>query len=436
MIVLLTTILPYIFTTGRFVSGLESNYRCVSKTQDCLWRNIDVSLSGIDSYWLNSLKRPNPAVRSLILKSTSTYSNSDLLSSVWQYNPCEVAISVKILKNYNSYRLETLADYSFLFAHKNDDRNSTLHFKELAGSRTEDDFSKKQVKNFFKRYNGEIIQVHVGCVSYSVGISSFNIPSLTPEFIEGAKLLHVASGDPDNTTSINTFRNFVTTFGTHYSKRVHYGSKMVYQKYFKHKSANADHEDKRKDCLVNSVKDFIMNGFENVVTGEARLQGLINICSDSGVDYSYNNYDTITTFGPIPTTGLEDWIKNTSTKAVPVAFELDKISNLFQNNWNWMSIHVRMPRDTERLNATAVYNFLEDMSGKYCNTLFGEECKIISRGCGINSDCNINTHCVEDDSAEGYSCVGDSGELTTNICAYLYVYNICMLLDFCKYIPN
>jgi len=283
-----------------------------------------------------------------------------------------------------------------------------VSFSASASARVAGSKEFASAKKFFEETNGEVYMENSLCNTFEVLISRTRRPKFTKRFIDGLLLLNNAIKQNSESKKQDAYNEFVSDFGTHFSRHTIFGAKLTYERRFHSRSVSSAEEEDRKACSVMEAKVSVGGGYGGV-SASASASYAKSSCSQSSNSGSKGSEEVsasgrLISIGSRPVEG-EEWAGSVF-KPVPVDRSIELISNLFKPEWLEQSEVYGIP---ETLQAEDLKSFFKGESAKYCQNVMGktdEECENTISGCGINDDCALDQICKSDATAtKGFRCI-------------------------------
>ena len=382
------------------------------------------TLNGYDPIFGNPSAFPNPGFRSqifspFIIDNRGKIVISPFISQAHSNYNCEQEFTSHTSDNYDSYKTQKQSSISFS-AEIGGSASASIKGIDVNAEVGLAFNSNKEEQKIESLYKAGKLSVSIStseCITHTVRLSSFALPTFTDGFKEGllelqkAALLKERDGDSSEAVK-KIFRQFITEFGTHYLKSTRLGTKIIFEKRFESRAFDKATENSRKKCVDFTAKATLGVGVGGVASADRSLSGGFEKCdgsSNSNKTGTNNSIETekVVSIGSLLTSN-ENALFEDILKSVPIQFELDSIASLFRDEW-LNPIKANRYR-FRQLNGTLISNFLKYyIEQKYCLFILGKKCSI-SKGCGYNDDCKPNEICRDIDHSPYYSCQRRHGE--------------------------
>ena len=343
----------------------------------------NIASGGYDALLGNTLDSPNLGFKNQIFEPWINYkpdnSSESVIGAAYVSYDCQQDFSSVIVKNFDEYSQYEGKSYYFSPGSELDAMGgpSIMQVRAEIASSSDKNSKANNIQKFFEEHNGEIVISSVSCVTHILRLSSYIDPTFTQAFKEGATKLNAAvrNRSPQRDAMNDALRKFFDNFGTHYFKTAYLGRKTIFQKKFQEKSSDSSEENQRRQCVSNAAAKSIGS---NVNAAKFRVES--RKCNSGNGGDKFQS-ESVTTLGNL-------------AESVPVYFELEKISVLFNSG------------NTKQMFDNGVK--------KYCSIMFGKDCDS-DKGCGFNSKCSSDEKCINDsDHFLGHRCLPDYGEYLGN----------------------
>jgi len=281
----------------------------------------------------------------------------------------------------------------------------------------------EESKHFFETTRGEIALSDIRCGLLEAQIYTHSMrPKFMRPFIQHLAIVDSLLGGRTSgftTEQENEMAKFVDTFGTHFAEKTQLGARLMIEERFNQRSTTTTAYNMRGEC---NSKEF--NGCFGGKLGIANV-GTIASKTCAGYDEERcrreTNNELVGTTGEgrnvthraVGTTQIEytDMLNSLNTQnAMPIGRDLLLISDLFTERNLAQSEEYQFPRS---LNAEGLKNLFLEVTNNYCTKVYCRErdsscpsqCIHQWKGCGLNSDCQPEENCVNENSEAGYRCV-------------------------------
>ena len=413
------------------------------------------ALVGYDVIIGDAFSSPDPGFKSQIFNAWKQTNNGtsmlgDSISAAYSNYNCKKESAV--VYNFNDFSKIRNASHSFSAGAEKSaptSRSSPLKFSELASSYYLSRPEGKDILKFFTETNGEIFITSRQCVTHTVRLSGLQAPSFTKAFQEGVIAMYkdakTYQSDPDNPDLDKSFFKFIDTFGTHYLKVTHLGNRILLQKKFSRKSINFKEENQRQKCVDRFVQDNIEQHVSDLLTLDEDMES----CDKNSETERFYSEHRVQPGKSIVSGKLrrnyESRLAVNTMASLPINFELEKISSLFQESMlgfyqEWdssdsLDYNLAGPgfgdvNEPNKMNSSVLTTFFEDKLSQYCEVMIGKDkCDFEDKGCGFNNYCKSDEKCLDyQHLPKKHRCLPNFGECRARFA--LRKYNLDNIYDY------
>lgn len=220
------------------------------------------------------------------------------------------------------------------------------------------------------------------CMQYQVELNDYELPAFTVSFNSAIKDLFSASKE-NAVIQKAKFKSFIQNYGTHFMKRVQFGSSFMQRSTYSGNIRRKMDADILQEC--NSKKGFEYYGMQL----EEDATKCSNTSKSSLYRYRSSDFETKTIIkGALPT-DIEHWTTQMFTAPVPLKYNFAPIVNLFRIK----IVDARNIKsdDGSPVKAADINKWFVPLYHDYCNTM-GINCTI-PKGCGYDDECPLDAIC-------------------------------------------
>ena len=320
-------------------SDLEEHPKCqVIKGKDNI--NVYPAMNGYDFIRGNPMDSlEDPGVMSRIFYHDCKFGYFDFISNVFEDLQCDSDFSMKTISTMADYESERTSsnDFSIKARISAEGEGFGVNAKASFGFARSTNSDEQAAESVLSKRKGEIIRAKATCLTHTVVMDGYVRPVFTPGFIRGLKTLHEKVDSPESEQEM-VVADFIRQFGTHYSSHTHLGAQLIYERRFESKSDSRSDKLARSGCVKTEADASVSAGYSGIgsvqVSAEVEAKqancNSINQQSAFAADEGFESTKTISR-GSRPKS-LDSWVDE-SFKPVPILRTLDKISELFKDEW-------------------------------------------------------------------------------------------------------
>lgn len=329
---------------------------------------VEMAMVGYDPIMANVMEQPDQGRKSTIfipwkLDPIYVEKKEDVMNSfvdAVQQNRCNPSLTEYIVRNYEEYK--SLSSEVVSFATEGSATTplgaAQFNYIEKAGYGNLNSPNDVLLRNFFNHSEGEGRFIKVECISHSVIIVPFQKPVFTTAFESALHILHQSAMDTNAEHRKNIFSKFVRSYGTHFARTTQFGYAAYFVKLFAVRTNTRAEEAVRRRCMLESTKETltpIARGKCEAMSQYA-FRAAAGKCDEEVLELMIPEIGSASAFG----VGDCDLAANESPR--PVAYVLEKISALFEEDWfNSVMLETRQVG----LNGTALAAYFEEQSGEH-----------------------------------------------------------------------
>ena len=338
----------------------------------------------------------DPGVMARIFYQDCKFGYFDFISDVVDELNCDSDFSMKTISSMEEYESERTSSNKFSMSASADVEGSGfgISAKASVGYSRATNADESAAETVLSKLNGELSVAKATCLTSVVSISSFVRPVFTSDFIEGLKMLDDAIDINNMTQKEAAVARFIREFGTHFSKTTNLGAQLIYERRFNSKAKSRSDKSARSACTKDEARASVSAsgyGVSGSVAGEASNEKCKGVKEGSAfaADEGFEQTRTISR-GSRPKE-LKSWI-DASFTPVPIKRQLEKISELFSDEWTSKNLAYGFDRD---LRGSEMKQMFEEIAKRYCQVmlpgLLDENCEVIGKNLKCKSSIMTKT---------------------------------------------
>ena len=349
------------------LSDLQQQPKCqVIKGKDNI--NVYPAMNGYDFIKGNPMDSlDDPGVSGRIFYHDCKFGYFDFIGNVFENLQCDSDFSMKTISTMEDYESERTSsnDFSMRARISAEGEGFGVNAAASFGFARSTNSDEQAAESVISKRNGEIIRAKATCLTHTIIMANYIRPVFTPDFIRGLKTLHEKIDAPESEQEL-VVADFIREFGTHYSSKTHLGAQLIYERRFESKSDSRSDQMARSSCVKNEADASISGGYSGLAgsiqaSAEVEAQqancNSVNQKSAFSADEGVESTKTISR-GSRPK-DLSSWVDESFTP-VPIIRTLDKISELFKDEW---------------LTSNKKYGFDMSLSGARIKDMFNKAAK-------------------------------------------------------------
>ena len=368
------------------LSDLEDQPKCqVTKGKDNI--NVYPAMNGYDFIRGNPMDSlDDPGVRSRIFYHDCKFGYFDFIANVFENLQCDSDFSMKTISTMEDYESERTSsnDFSMRATISNEGAGFGVSAAASFGFARSTNSDEQAAESVISKRSGEIVRAKATCLTHTIIMASYIRPVFTPDFIHGLKTLHEKIDAPESEQEL-VVAEFIREFGTHYSSQTHLGAQLIYERRFQSKSDSRSDQMARSACVKTEAAASVSGGVNagpygsiqasNEVEAQQATCNSVNQKSAFSADEGLESTKTISR-GSRPK-NLSSWVDESFTP-VPIIRTLDKISELFKDEW--LSSNKKYGFDMS-LSGARMKDMFNKAAKKYCQIMLpgqlDENCEFI-----------------------------------------------------------
>ena len=313
----------------------------------------------------------DPGVKSRIFLHDCAFGYYSFISDIGSDLNCDSDFSLKTISSMEGYDTERTSTNFVSFGVAVEASGSAFGISASASGAyaRATNSEERAAETTLSKYHGEIIQAKATCITASVSIADGVRPVFTQDFINHLISMNDVL-EKDEAAQEESVKDFVTEFGTHFSRTTKFGAQLTYERRFESKATTRDEKQRRAECVENEA-------FASVSASRGSFSGSVegfynsSKCNDVSEESSFaldEGFEgtRILSRGSRPT-DLNAWV-DSDFDPVPIKRFLDPITMLFKDEWLSKSIFYGFERS---LSGTRIKDLYERLvyGTAYCTTM-------------------------------------------------------------------